>query len=82
MNNENEIDLDECAATECEFYHEGYCIIEDEYPDMKPCPKEKRNNKNLVQACSECEGDGTIIDLETDMEVVCPECGGKGYETP
>jgi hypothetical protein len=47
--------------TGCEFEHEGFCCVADEFPEMKddPCPF---NKKGLCTA------------KESDLVYVCPDC--------
>lgn len=37
-----------CGADDCEFYLEGFCVVQEYYPELKPC-KGKPTNDDLVE---------------------------------
>jgi hypothetical protein len=40
--------LKECVCTECEGYHEGYCVMDDLYPGFDPNTCDCKSNSELM----------------------------------
>lgn len=53
--------------TGCEFNQEGFCVVVDEFPEMKdaPCPFNK---------------DGKCTAKDSDLTYVCPDCYRENCE--
>lgn len=45
----------------CDFSHEGFCILQNEYPELERCSKAK----GKLQTC---------VAKESDLIEICPEC--------
>lgn len=77
----------------CDFEHEGFCILQDEYPEMERCPKAKgglriciAKESDLIELCPDCEKPtsececGTCWVLATDKKGNVAILSPKHYE--
>lgn len=64
--------LKECVCTECEGYHEGYCIMDTIYKGFNPEECNCKSNDDLIDACIRCEE--RPADAEFPYNEYCTEC--------
>ena len=63
--------MKECICTECEGYHEGYCIIDTIY-GFNPKDCNCKSNADLIAGCMRCEI--RPADAEFPYNEYCKEC--------
>lgn len=74
---------------ECNFNHEGFCILQEEHPDLERCSKAKgklqictAKDSDLIELCPDCEKPTTECDCGTCWVMVTDKEDNFAIMTP